>query len=66
MLKALHVWVRAGVQPAYVTVLLPTHHEQGRAIVAEYLEDLAVVLGLTGVVGMNDQAVATSGAKNGL
>lgn len=66
MLEVLHVRVRAGIEPAYVAVLLPPHYEGRRAIVAEHLEDLAVVLGFTGVVGADDQAVARAGAQDGL
>ena len=64
--EALHVRVRAGIEPADMTVLLPADHERGRAVLAEHLEDLAVMLGLAGVVRADDQAVAGLGAKDGL
>ena len=65
MLEVLHVGVCAGIEPADVAVVLPPDHEGRPAVLAEHLDDLAVVLGFAGVVGADHEPIARTGAQHG-
>jgi hypothetical protein len=65
VLEALHVGIGPGIQTADVTVLLPADEEGWSAVLAKHLEDLAVVLGFTGVVCTDHQPITRPGAEYG-
>jgi hypothetical protein len=58
VLEVLDVCVGARIEAADVPVALPPHDERRAAVIAEYLEDLAVAAELPDLVAADDEPIA--------